>query len=244
MASYTIAAVGVAATIKSVTRGDSALLWSPLLYFTTIEALQGYSYSVEGQCALPQNQVATLLAYIHIAFQPLFAGFLALYFIPRELRRRIAPVFFTFGALTGAYLLIQIFPFEWAGPCRPGRLLCSDKLCVMRESWHIGWHIPLNDVGERVPAAIIGSQYQLNFPVYFAVMFGLPALLGSWKIVLYQFLIGPTLAWLTTDSPTEMPAIWCLFSLGIVMIVVFTPLREVMKVRHWPLWIILHKSTR
>ncbi len=238
-ASYTIAAVGVIATVKAIRQGESPLLWSPLVYFTAIEVLQGYSYSVEGQCALPQNQVAALLAYIHIAFQPLFTGILALYFIPKDVRGMMAPVVFGLGALTGAYLLLQIYPFEWAGPCRPGRLLCSDHLCVKAESWHIGWHLTLNDLGESLPATIFGQQYDLNFPVYFTVMFLLPAALGAWKVAGFQLLIGPTLAWASTDSPTEMPAIWCLFSLGIVMMIVFTPLKSALQARSWPLWTVL-----
>ncbi len=240
-ASYTIAAVGIVATVKAIRQGDSALLWSPLVYFTAIEMLQGYSYSVEGQCALPQNQVATLLAYVHIAFQPLFTCILALYFIPSDVRRMIMPVVLGIGALTGAYLLIQIYPFEWAGACRPGRLLCSDHLCVKKESWHIGWHLPLNDLGERLPATIFGRQYDLNFPVYFTVMFILPALFGAWKVAGFQLMVGPTLAWATASSPTEMPAIWCLFSLGIVMTIVFTPLREFLFVKSWPLWDVLRR---
>lgn len=240
-ASYTIAAVGVVATAKAIKQGDSALLWSPLLYFTAIEALQGYSYSVEGQCALPQNQIAALLAYVHIAFQPLFTCILALFFVPDDIRRLIAPTVLIIGGLTGAYMLLQIYPFDWTAPCRPGRLLCSEYLCVKRESWHIGWHLPLNDLGERLPAAVFGTQYHLNFPVYFVVMFLLPALFGAWKLAAFQLLIGPTLAWASTDSPTEMPAIWCLFSLGIVMMIVFSPLRAFLTARGWPLWQVLRR---
>ncbi|MEW9922319.1 DUF5765 domain-containing protein [Marimonas sp. MJW-29] len=243
-ASFAIAAVGVAATATSIRRGDSPLLWAPLMYFTAIEVLQGYSYSFVGQCALPQNQVAALLAYIHIAFQPLVVCCFAGAFIPSDVRKVYLPVSIVAGSLAAAYLLIQVYPFDWAAPCRLGRVLCSEKLCVMRESWHLGWHIPMNDVGERVPAALLGAHVQLNLPVYTLVMFGLPILFGAWRIVLYQLAIGPSFAWLTTDSPTEFPAIWCLFSLGIVMLVVFTPLRDVMRTDKWLLWDLLRRQAR
>lgn len=72
-------------------------------------------------------------------------------------------------------------------------------------------------------------------------MFVLPALFGAWKVAGFQLLIGPTLAWATASSPTEMPAIWCLFSLGIVMTIVFTPLREFLFVKNWPLWDVLRR---
>jgi hypothetical protein len=34
----------------------------------------------------------------------------------------------------------------------------------------------------------------------------------------------------------EWPAIWCLFSIGLLVLVVETPLRGDLHVRSWPLW--------
>jgi hypothetical protein len=41
---------------------------------------------------------------------------------------------------------------------------------------------------------------------------------------------------LLTDNPNEVAAIWCLLSIGILLLVVKTPLRKVMFVRKWFLW--------
>lgn len=233
-ASFAIAAVGAAATVVSIRRGDTPCLWVPLGYFTLMEILQGYSYSVIDQCGLPANQMAALLAYIHIAFHPMMGCILAMAFVPDQVRRRLFAPLMVISSLTAAYMLAQIYPFDWAGPCRDGRVLCGDMMCVTRESWHLGWHLPLNDIGERVPAMILGPDIHLQLPVYSLVMFVVPALVGSWRVVLYQISVGPTLAWALTDSPNEMPAIWCMFSAGIVALVIFTPLRQLMAVQyHW-----------
>jgi hypothetical protein len=44
--------------------------------------------------------------------------------------------------------------------------------------------------------------------------------------VVFHALIGPLLAAQLTPNPNEIPAIWCLFSIGIAMIAVFPPVRR------------------
>ncbi len=64
----------------------------------------------------------------------------------------------------------------------------------------------------------------------------LPFLYGSWRFTIYHFLVGPRLAMLLTDNPNEVAAIWFLLSIGILIIVVKTPVRHLMPVKRWPLW--------
>ena len=67
-------------------------------------------------------------------------------------------------------------------------------------------------------------------------MFILPILYGSWKMTLYHILIGPLPARLKTENLNEFAAIWCLLSIGFLLIVVKMPVRRILYVRHWPLW--------
>ena len=67
-------------------------------------------------------------------------------------------------------------------------------------------------------------------------MFFLPLLYGSWRFTLYHVLVGPTLARLLTDNMNEYPAVWCLLAIGMLLLVVKTPLRRVLFVRNWLLW--------
>jgi hypothetical protein len=52
----------------------------------------------------------------------------------------------------------------------------------------------------------------------------------------YQLMVGPVLATMLTSNTNEMPAVWCLLSIGILLIVVKTGFRKFLYVRTWPLW--------
>jgi hypothetical protein len=122
-----MASVGIGGAVWSACKKDPypASLWGPLLYFSLMEALQSYTYTVINQCSLPANQIATLLAYLHIVFQPFFINALAMYFLPRELASRLyMPVFFL-CFVASIIMLLQLYPFDWAGMCELGRPLCG-----------------------------------------------------------------------------------------------------------------------
>src|SRR5271155_1123786 len=93
-ASAALAAAGIGTTIWAAWKKEPMSLWIALGYFSLMELLQAFTYSVINQCDLPSNQIATLLGYLHITFQPFFINAVALYFIPEEVRKRIAiPVY-------------------------------------------------------------------------------------------------------------------------------------------------------
>ena len=114
-------------------------------------------------------------------------------------------------------------------------------MCSVSGNWHIAWELPLNNIGEfngvlvqENPVLKILAGH--GFTTYVVAMFLLPALIGSWKLVLYHIIMGPLLASMTTDNPNEMPAVWCLLSIGFLILVVKTPLRNTLHVQTWPLW--------
>jgi hypothetical protein len=77
-----------------------------------MEVLQAYTYTVIDQCDNPGNQIATLLGYIHIAFQPFFINAGPLYFIPEKIRARISPAVYFLCFVTTVCLLLRLYPFE------------------------------------------------------------------------------------------------------------------------------------
>ncbi len=240
-ASFALAAVGFGATAWAAHKGESPLLWTPLAYFSGMELLQAFTYSVIDQCALPSNQIATMLGYLHIAFQPFFGCLLALYFVPPVVRRAAMPWAMAVAGLSAAFMMLQVYPFDWAGTCAPGRPLCGLELCSVSGNWHIAWDLPLNAIaevntpwvqGNPVLRAVIGH----GFLGYMIAMFLVPFLFGSWRIVLYHIVMGPLLARSLTDNPNEVPAIWCLLSIAFLLVVVKTPVRRFMHVNSWPLW--------
>jgi hypothetical protein len=68
----------------------------------------------------------------------------------------------------------------------------------------------------------------------------MPALIGSWRFTLFSWVAGPWLASQTTNDITEWPAVWCLFSIGLVLAIIKTPLRTHLHVSD-PWWRMLAK---
>jgi hypothetical protein len=233
-ASAVLATMGFATTAWAAYKKEPMALWISLGYFSLMEALQAFTYSVINHCELPSNQIATLLGYLHITFQPFFINAVALYFIPDAVRKRIAMPVYALCFVGAIFMIIQLYPFAWAGHCDLSRPLCADRLCSVRGNWHIAWEVPTNGIGNyftRFPFVINDG-----FPGYLFVAFFLPLFYGSWRVVLYHTLLGPFLAQRLTDNHNEWPAIWCLLSIGILMLIVKTPLRRWLHVRRWWLW--------
>ncbi|HXY59012.1 MAG TPA: DUF5765 domain-containing protein [Methylocystis sp.] len=243
-ASTVLAATGIAGAAYSALKRnpEPMALWVCLLYFASMESLQAVSYSVLGQCDSPLNQMMTLFGYLHITFQPFFINSVALYFMPKDAARRIAPWVYFACFCCAITMLVQLYPFNWAGHCTIGRPLCGDVLCTVRGEWHLAWHLPANGIGNSMADnAWLGR----GFIAYPLTAFLMPALIGSWRFTLFSYLAGPWLAAQTTGDITEWPAVWCLFSIGLVLAIIKTPLRHHLHVSD-PWWVMLgrRKSER
>ena len=234
-ASAALATVGIATTVYAAWKKEPPALWIALGYFSLMELLQAFTYSVIDRCELPANQVATLLGYLHIAFQPMFINAVALYFVPAPVRTRIAIPVYAMCFAGSIFTLIQLYPFDWAGACDPARPLCADRLCSVRGNWHIAWDVPTNGIGNVFVHLGFGPMSD-GYPGYLLTAFLLPLVYGSWRLVLYHYLLGPFLAQHLSHNHNEWPAIWCLLSIGILMLVVKTPLRRWLYVKQWLLW--------
>jgi len=117
-------------------------LWITLGYFSSMELLQAFTYTVIDDCSSPSNQIATLLGYLHIAFQPFFINAISMYFIPDEIRQKISIPVYAFCFAVAIYMILASYPFSWSGSCVGS--LCSERLCSVSGSWHIAWELPLN----------------------------------------------------------------------------------------------------
>lgn len=238
-ASTVFAAIGISGAAYSALKRDPEpmALWVCLLYFASMEALQAVSYTVLNQCDAPLNQMMTLFGYLHITFQPFFINAVALYFMPKESARIIAP--WTYAACFAAaiMMLIQLYPFDWAGHCAVGRPLCGEVLCTVRGNWHIAWLVPTNGIGNSMADNAWAGRGYLAYPL---TAFLLPALIGSWRFMLFSYIAGPFVAALTTDNINEWPAVWCLFSIALVLSIIKTPLRKRLHVSD-PWWMMLWK---
>ncbi len=219
--SVAMVAAGGAATAVSLVRGDPKAVWIAIGYFTVMEALQAGGYAVVDQCGSPANRSLALLSYLHIAFQPIVINAFAMALVPRTVSPRLRRIVLALAGLATASILLRLAPIDVLGQCRPGGVLCSDRLCVVSGSWHIGWEIPLNDIPGRLGLGV-------GFADYVLAVFALPVLYGAWRFALFHALAGPILAGVLTDNPFEMPAIWCLFSIGIILVILIPGVRRVL----------------
>ncbi len=230
-ASAVLAVTGFASTAYFYKKGESKVLCAALAYFSLMELLQAYTYTVIDECFNPNNQIATFLGYMHIAFQPFFVNAVAMHFIPENWRKRIAPWVYSLCFAAAVIFMMRIYPFEWMTYCydksyqflvgtgiRFNMPFCGESICSTSGDWHIAWAIPAN-----------GSIHMAN--AYVCAAFLLPLLYGSWKLVLYHFLTGPLLAFLTTSNTNEWAAVWCLYSIGLLLLLIKTPIRHSLHVR-------------
>jgi len=223
-ASATLATIGLASTTYVAIKGEDKALWIPLAYFSLMELLQAFTYTVIDQCGLPLNELLTLLGALHITFQPFFLNAFAMHFIPLKIKEKISPYVYGFCFLGAIAMLIKIYPFQWANLCNVGHEpFCGQHLCSVHGNWHIAWEAPLN--GFR--GLTLG---------YYLPVFLLPFLYGSWKFVVYHLISGPLLARILTNNINEWPAVWCLLSIGLLLLVIKTPLREILYTQKWWLW--------
>ncbi len=214
-ASVAMVATGAVATVVTIRRGETPAIPVTFAYFTFMEGLQAWGYSVVDQCGSPSNQVVALLSYLHIAFQPFFANAFAMAILGRVVGMPMKVVAYLACGISAVAMLLQLYPFEWAGQCTLGWVMCGTGLCTLRGDWHIGWTIPYNDL---VPPFLGIPGVTMVFPTYFIASFIVPLFYGAWRMVFFHAVFGPILASMLTTNPNEMPAIWCLFSVGIIVI--------------------------
>jgi len=228
-ASTSLGILGMGASVYFARIDRPKEVVTTMAYFSLIELLQAATYLYLDDCDNAVNQILTLTAAFLIVFQPILINFFYLVFLPYRIRLRIRPAVFIVSAFVSVVMLLQLYPFTWAGPCEVGRILCAQELCSVHGSWHLAWHVPVN--------GMLGG-YGLA-PLYVFSVFILPVVYGSWKMPIVHALVGPTLAYTLTSDPNEWPAIWCLFSVCIIGVCSSTRLMRALSVNSHPLWVVL-----
>lgn len=236
-ASLGMVVAGTAATALAAARRESPAIWITLGWFTLMEGLQAAGYAVIDDCADPANRAITLASALHIALQPFFINAFALALLPQRASARISRRVWIACALCTAVMLLQLAPMPAFGDCRPGDPMCGATMCTVSGDWHLAWNVPYNGLAVPVDDVlddVVGRR--TGFPTYVIAAFVLPALYGAWRFALLNFAAGPVISAALTSNPNEMPAIWCLFSVVIVLLASSAGLRRRFEVQDWPLW--------
>lgn len=222
--------VGTVASAVTYWRGDAPAIWLTLGYFTLMEALQLWGYGVVDQCGTPANRSVTVLSYLHITLQPFFINAFAMELVPEKVKFRVRPWVFAACAISSLVMLAQIVPYQPLGACLPGSPLCADRWCTVSGNWHIAWDVPYNGLMLRLERTY---GIYAGFPTYMIAAFIVPMIYGAWRFVVVHAVAGPILAASLTSNPNEMPAIWCLFSIAILLIGLSPFARNTMTTTHW-----------
>jgi hypothetical protein len=243
-ASAALALGGFASTAYFYKKGEPAELCAALGYFSGMEALQAFTYSVINQCSNPSNQVATMLGYLHIAFQPFFVNAVSMHFVPKPVRDRIRPFVYGLCFLGALLFIMRLYPWGWMTPCYEITYnlpfcptcsfhipFCGKNICSVSGAWHIAWQIPAR------------YNYFLD-NTYLIAAFFMPVLYGSWRMTVYHIISGPLLAWATTKDANEWAAVWCLYSIALLGLMIKSPIRKVLYVRQFPLWHLIPGAMR
>lgn len=219
-ASAALAIVGLGTAVYVARKRLPPVLWLTLGYFSLMELLQAFTYQVIDACALPSNQIATLLGYLHIAFQPFFINAISMHFLPQDWQEKIRIPAYSVCFIAAVIMIMQLMPFRWAGACNLGEPMCAAALCSVSGNWHIAWNVPLNGLGFTLSLQGGSLHVPLYLVSYGVAGFLMPLAYGVWRGTVFHLLLGPGLAYLTTDNMNEWPAVWCLFSIGIIMLVI------------------------
>lgn len=217
-ASIAATALGGAATVYAAKKGLPKERTFALGFFTLMELLQAVSYIWIGQCDVRGNVWLTNLSFVHIAFQiPVANAFMLSYTSKKTRKRWFRPVMVVSFIASFLMLTKLIVPLLWDAPkewmCKAGDALCGTNTCSYMGNWHLAWRLPL--------LGFDPSNY-----IYFALVFILPVFYGNWRISIFHFIFGPLLAFLSTTHRNEAPAIWCLYSIAILIAIFFTPLKR------------------
>lgn len=229
-ASIAMVGIGAAATAVTRHRGDPPAIWLTLGYFTLMEGLQVAGYGVVDNCGDPANQAVTVASYLHIVFQPFFINAFAMELVPVQVKRRCRLWVYVACAVSALIMLAQLIPSDRLASCLPGSALCAERWCTVSGDWHIAWEVPYNGLMVWVDALL---GFHPGFPSYLVTAFLVPLAYGAWRFVMVHAVTGPVLAYLLTTNPNEMPAVWCLFSIGILLIGLSRPVRQGLTTTHW-----------
>ncbi|MDA1342889.1 MAG: hypothetical protein EXR90_01410 [Methyloglobulus sp.] len=236
-ASGVLAAIGLGTAVYIAKRGESKELWIPLTYFALMELLQAVTYIYIDLCDNPNNQILTMLGYLHVAFQPFFVNMVALYFVPPEVKVKIQTVVYTLCTVGSIFLLFKMYPFDWAGKCNIGiEGFCGPAVCSVHGAWHIAWQMPLNGLVSDPIEWLFNFHWGLHVLSYILVCFIMPIIYGSYRFVAFHYLMGPWISSVTTNDPNEFAAVWCLFSIALCVSVIKSPVRKYLHVRNWPFY--------
>ena len=150
-ASTVLAAIGLSSTVYFYRKKEPAVICITLGIFHSWKPCKPILIPSSTSAIIRPIRLPYLLGYLHIAFQPFFINAISLYFIPAEIRARIATPVYSLCFVATLCLLIRIYPFEWIPACYEVKYkflflnqffdsftvpFCGERICSVSGQWH------------------------------------------------------------------------------------------------------------
>ena len=213
ISSSVMAIIGIIATVYSYLRLNNLVAFG-IFYFTLMEIIHIFGYTVINNCDNILNKSLAYLNYIHISFQP----FIFTLFVYGLLRfHNLTNVKFeNFKIVLGLSLVASLFMFSrlFGNKTNFDCNLCSKKACVSSGKHHLKIATPLRTTPE---------YFSPNLFVHFLFFF-IPALfLGKYGIFMSIFIFATFVALVKglKVQAIEGATIWCLASVGQLIFLIF-----------------------
>jgi hypothetical protein len=196
-----------------------------LEYLALMEGLQVVGYLVIDDCSNYINYWITFFSYMHVCFQPyvlLSADYAEWEPKDKDVARRLL-VLVRLALMVGIFLmwrmisvLIGFYPAQQHG--REWMMGTGPAMCTYTGNVHLGWSIPLAESTYLIPNI---SVHNVLLHMGCLTFWDRPEMMAR---AVAMMLLGPVLAGLMTDNLGEIPAIWCLYSVGAALVGAIVPL--------------------
>ena len=207
------ASAGITAAIAVKLANKPANYSIPLVYFASMEILQGLMYTQVNHPHSLFTSILIYLAYLNVSFQPLIINYWLGAFISKK---QISTYYFTLklSFIGGLLLLSRIVLFENTPLCSSYETLCSPTPIIFQGVRHIAWSLPLTGAGWNY----VNPSIALHMFLFF-----IPGLLlGFYRLMITFFILGPYLATILSPLPSEQSSIWCVIGLWLLIITVLS----------------------
>jgi hypothetical protein len=219
--SFTFAFFGIAASIYIYFYNNFNYTYLPmlLLFYSTMEILQGIQYYFVNQCNNIINKLLTEFAYVLVITQPLMWNF----FYYKNSAGCEKNIFTTGMALSISWMIVHIITrllyTKQNGMKYKDSVYGSDTVCTKKQKSHLYWQWTSANLHDFNPTMLM----------YLFVWF-VPALISKKHrstsiILILSFLIATLISYLNKES-FVITSLWCYISVPIVLVIIYNIIRN------------------
>ncbi len=213
VSSGVMAVIGIIATVYSYMKLNGLVAFG-IFYFTLMEIIHVFGYTVIDRCENKLNKFLAYLNYVHISFQPfiftLFVYGLLRFYNLTKVNFDNFKIVLGLSLVASFFMLSRLFGKKTEYDCN----LCSHIACVSSGKHHLKIATPLRTEPE---------YFTPNLFIHFLFFF-IPAMfLGKYGIMMAIFIFITFIGLIRglKIKATEGATVWCLASVGQLIFLIF-----------------------